>query len=261
MTNHVHLLLSADRTESAGELMKALGQRYVQYVNRTYQRSGTLWEGRFRSCLIQEEDYLLACQRYIELNPVRAGMVAHPAEYRWSSYGVNAQGEANALVKPHSLYVALGLDNAGRQMAYRELFRDELESSLVDDIRRATNGNFALGNERLDGWGLSRTERISASQMGELLIAAFHSPVMPEFISSLPIAGVDGTMKSRFKETLVAGRAHMKTGTLNEVATIAGYLLDHKTRRNVVVFFINHAQAANARTALDTLIRWVYERA
>jgi putative transposase len=148
MTNHVHLLLSADRTESAGELMKALGQRYVQYVNRTYQRSGTLWEGRFRSCLIQEEDYLLACQRYIELNPVRAGMVAHPAEYRWSSYGVNAQGEADALVKPHSLYVALGLDNAGRQMAYRELFRDELESGLVDDIRRATNGNFALGNER-----------------------------------------------------------------------------------------------------------------
>lgn len=148
MTNHVHLLLSVDRAESAGELMKALGQRYVQYVNRTYQRSGTLWEGRFRSCLIQEEDYLLACQRYIELNPMRASMVAHPAEHRWSSYRANAQGEADALVKPHSLYMALGLDNAGRQRAYRELFRDELESGLVDDIRRETNGNFALGNER-----------------------------------------------------------------------------------------------------------------
>ena len=84
MTNHVHLLLSAETAQAAGALMKALGQRYVQYVNRTYQRSGTLWEGRFRSCLTQDETYLLACQRYIELNPVRAGMVAHPADYRWS---------------------------------------------------------------------------------------------------------------------------------------------------------------------------------
>lgn len=148
MTNHVHLLLSADRAEAPGQLMKALGQRYVQYVNRTYRRSGTLWEGRFRSCLTQEETYLLACQRYIEMNPVRAGMVAHPAEYRWSSYRVNAQGEPDALVKPHSLYTALGLDASGRMAAYRELFRYELEPGLVDDIRRATNGNFALGNER-----------------------------------------------------------------------------------------------------------------
>jgi putative transposase len=82
MTNHVHLLLSAECADAPGALMKALGQRYVQYVNRTYRRSGTLWEGRFRSCLTQQETYLLACQRYIELNPVRAGMVTHPAEYR-----------------------------------------------------------------------------------------------------------------------------------------------------------------------------------
>ncbi|PTR10619.1 REP element-mobilizing transposase RayT [Nitrosospira sp. Nsp5] len=98
MTNHVHLLISADGVEAPGLLMKVLGQCYVQYVNRTYQRSGTLWEGRFRSCLIQDEIYLLACQRYIELNPVRAGMVAHPTEYRWSSYRANAQGEVDALV-------------------------------------------------------------------------------------------------------------------------------------------------------------------
>ncbi len=127
--------------------MKALGQRYVQYMNRTYRRSGTLWEGRFRSCLTQEEAYLLACQRYIELNPVRADMVAHPAEYRWSSYRANAQGEADALLKPHPLYEALGCDVASRQAAYRELFRYELEPGLVDEIRRATNGNYALGNE------------------------------------------------------------------------------------------------------------------
>lgn len=148
MTNHVHLLVSADHAEASGALMKALGQRYVQYVNRVYRRSGTLWEGRFRSCPIQEEAYLLACQRYIELNPVRAGMVEHPGEYRWSSYRANGQGEGNAMIRPHSFYAALGLDAASRQAAYRELFRYELEPGLVDQIRRATNGNFALGSER-----------------------------------------------------------------------------------------------------------------
>jgi len=146
MTNHAHLLLSAQRPESAGALMKALGQRYVQYVNRTYRRSGTLWEGRFRSCLTQEESYLLACQRYIEMNPVRANMVEHPAEYRWSSYRGNAQGEPDALVQPHGLYLALGQDAKSRAAAYRELFRHELEPGVVDEIRRATNGNYALGN-------------------------------------------------------------------------------------------------------------------
>jgi putative transposase len=146
MTNHVHLLLSGDRSESPGTLMKALGQRYVQYVNRTYRRSGTLWEGRFRSCLTQEDSYLLACQRYIELNPVRANMVEHPAEYRWSSYRGNAQGEPDALLKPHSLYLALGQDETRRAAAYRGLFRYQLEPGLVDEIRRATNGNYALGN-------------------------------------------------------------------------------------------------------------------
>ena len=148
MTNHVHLLISADGSDAPGALMKALGQRYVQYFNRTYRRSGTLWEGRYRSCLTQAEDYLLACQRYIELNPARAGMVEHPADYRWSSYRANAQGEANELVQPHEVYQALGLDANGRQAAYRELFRYELEPGLVDQIRCATNGNFALGNQR-----------------------------------------------------------------------------------------------------------------
>jgi len=148
MTNHVHLLISAEKGDAGGALMKLLGQRYVQYVNRVYQRSGTLWEGRFRSCLVQEEDYLLGCQRYIELNPVRANMVAHPAEYRWSSYRANAQGEADTLVRPHPLYESLGSDAATRQAAYRDLFRYELETGMVDEIRKATNGNFALGSER-----------------------------------------------------------------------------------------------------------------
>jgi putative transposase len=148
MTNHVHLLMTATTARSASDMMKALGQRYVQYVNRKYRRSGTLWEGRFRSCLIQDEGYLLACHRYIELNPVRAGMVEHPADYRWSSYRANAQGETDLLLCPHALYDALGPDQVSRQEAYRELFRFELKRDLVDEIRRAINGNFALGNPR-----------------------------------------------------------------------------------------------------------------
>lgn len=148
MRNHVHLLISTEAAGSAGDMMKALGQRYVQYVNRTYRRSGTLWEGRFRSCLTQDDSYLLACHRYVELNPVRAGIVEHPAEYRWSSYRANAQGEIDPLLHPHAIYRALGADQISRQAAYRELFRYELEPGLVDEIRRATNGNFALGDQR-----------------------------------------------------------------------------------------------------------------
>ena len=148
MTNHVHLLLTCDETDSAAKLMKALGQRYVQYFNKAYKRSGTLWEGRYRSCLLQEEEYLMACMRYIELNPVRAGMVDHPGDYRWSSYRTNAQGEKHEGLKPHALYKSLGLDEAARQKAYRELFRYELYPGIVDEIRGATNGNVVLGNGR-----------------------------------------------------------------------------------------------------------------
>ncbi|KRW66618.1 transposase [Pseudomonas sp. TTU2014-105ASC] len=148
MTNHVHLLVSAEHAQAPGALMKALGQRYVQYFNRTYRRSGTLWEGRYRSCLTQAEEYLLACQRYIELNPVRARMVEHPAEYRWSSYRTNAQGEASELIEPHEVFLALGSEPVSRQASYRELFRHELEPGLIDEIRRVTNGNFALGSTR-----------------------------------------------------------------------------------------------------------------
>jgi putative transposase len=148
MTNHVHLLLTPQNKESAGAFMKSLGQRYAQYINRTCRRSGTLWEGRFRSSVIQQDMYLLTCQRYIEMNPVRAGMVDHPGAYAWSSYQTNAQGYPSALITPHSIYHDLGVDDAERLSAYRELFRQELEPGEVDKIRQATNGNFALGSSR-----------------------------------------------------------------------------------------------------------------
>ena len=148
MTNHVHLLITPHAAGSAGTMMKRLGQRYVQYVNRRYRRSGTLWEGRFRSCLTREEEYVLGCYRYIELNPVRANMVGHPAEYAWSSYRFNAQGEHSIPLVEHPVYTALGDDLEGRRAAYRELFRYHLDSGIVDQIRSATNGNYALGSER-----------------------------------------------------------------------------------------------------------------
>ena len=149
MTNHVHLLLSAEGAEGAGALMKALGQRYVQYVNRTYRRSGSLWEGRFRSSLTQEEHYLLACQRYIELNPVRAGMVEHPGEYRWSSYRANAQGEESPLLTRHETFLALGGDAESRQAAYRELFRHELELGMVDRGIKGDRPRFSVVSRTL----------------------------------------------------------------------------------------------------------------
>ena len=147
MTNHVHLLLTPEKEESAALLMKHLGQRYVQYINRTYRRSGTLWEGRFRSCLTQAEDYVLACYRYIELNPVRADMVRHPREYRWSSYRANAEGHST-LTQPHDMYLRLGRSADSRREAYRGLFKAHIDDGMLDKIRTATNGNYALGTSR-----------------------------------------------------------------------------------------------------------------
>ena len=134
--------------DSAAMLMKHLGQRYVQYVNRTYKRSGTLWEGRFRSCLTQSEEYVLACYRYIELNPVRANMVEHPADYPWSSYQVNGQGQESEMITPHEEYLRLSRVDKVRQKFYRGLFDAHLEPGLVDEIRQSTNGNYVLGNDR-----------------------------------------------------------------------------------------------------------------
>jgi putative transposase len=146
MTNHVHLLVTPQKIDSASLTMKHLGQRYVQYFNRSYKRSGTLWEGRFKSCLIESSTYLLFCYRYIELNPVRAKMVLRPHEYRWSSFGTNALGKASSLITPHEEYLDLGSSESGRRDSYRSMFGEELSSRNLDGIRRATNGNFVLGN-------------------------------------------------------------------------------------------------------------------
>jgi len=149
MTNHVHLLLTPSMPESCSLLMRNLGQRYVQYFNRRYQRSGTLWEGRFRSCLVDSAGYVIACHRYIERNPVRAGMVPSVEAYRWSSYSGNAGHAANALLTEHPEYVALAATRASRHQAYRDLCASGDEAAFLAAIREATHGGFALIGEQL----------------------------------------------------------------------------------------------------------------
>lgn len=148
MTNHVHLLLTPREEGSVGKALQMLGRYYVQYFNHTYQRTGTLWEGRYKATLIDSETYLLTCMRYIELNPVRAGMVSHPSEYPWSSYRYSALGQADALVTPHLQYRRLGKNDEERQAAYRQLFRHHIPEASLTEIREATNKAWVLGNDR-----------------------------------------------------------------------------------------------------------------
>jgi putative transposase len=148
MTNHVHLLVTPRRVDSLPRTMQSLGRRYVRYVNAAYGRSGTLWEGRYRAAPIDSDAYFLACCRYIEFNPVRAGMVTHPRDYPWSSYAAHAVGAVDTLLSDHFLYQALGAAPEERQAAYQALFDRPLEQAFLDAVRHATNGGWALGDER-----------------------------------------------------------------------------------------------------------------
>jgi putative transposase len=155
MSNHVHLLITAERPDGPARLMQSLGRRYVQYINRAYRRSGSLWEGRYKSSAVQAEAYLFACMRYIELNPVRAGMVTDPAHYRWSSYRHNGLGQADERLTSHALYQGLGITDDQRLASYRALFRSELDDDAIADIRLALTQSQPLGDDRF-------TERICA---------------------------------------------------------------------------------------------------
>ncbi|MDH5654237.1 MAG: transposase [Gammaproteobacteria bacterium] len=148
MTNHVHLLATPETGDGLTRMMQMLGRKYVQYFNFCYKRTGTLWEGRFKSCVVDEENYLLTCQRYIELNPVRAGMVNSPDDYIWSSYHANGLGQEIKLWTPHPVYLTLGHSQAKRTAAYRELFKAHFNENLVNQIRQSTNQGMALGNDR-----------------------------------------------------------------------------------------------------------------
>ena len=151
MPNHVHLLVTPSRVTSLASMMQAVGRNYVSYFNAMHRRSGTLWEGRYKSCLIGA-DYVLTCQRYIELNPVRAGLTGEPSSYAWSSYGCNALGFDDLVVAPHTEYVALGSYPEQRLRAYRQLFTVDIESDVLGEIRSYIQQQRALGSPLFQKW-------------------------------------------------------------------------------------------------------------
>jgi putative transposase len=147
MSNHVHLLVTPAQAGGVASMIQILGRQYVQYFNRRHHRTGTLWEGRYRSALIDSDQYLFACMRYIELNPVRAGITRHPSDYASSSYLANAELEPDALVTPHPLYDRLAGNAVDRAAAYREIVHRMAASPGVDTgIREATQGGRILGS-------------------------------------------------------------------------------------------------------------------
>ena len=148
MTNHVHLLVTPLQNGAVSRFMQYLGRLYVRYFNYSNARTGTLFEGRFRSSLVQEDKYLLACLRYIELNPVRAGMVGDPGDYLWSSYRTHSLGTQAQLWTPHAAYLSLGNNALARQKAYRELISELLEQEVMAKIRHCVNKGLVLGSEK-----------------------------------------------------------------------------------------------------------------
>lgn len=148
MTNHVHLLLTPMRDNAVSLLVQHLGRLYVRYFNFAYARSGTLFDGRFKSCLVQEENYFLTCLRYIELNPIRAGLVTDPGDYQWSSYRVHCFGAQARMWRPHTVYLSLGDTESARQKAYRALVSEVLDVDAIAKIRHCTNTGLVLGSDK-----------------------------------------------------------------------------------------------------------------
>ncbi|MBU2880790.1 transposase [Psychrosphaera sp. B3R10] len=148
MTNHVHLLLTPTTEKGISQLMQSLGSYYVRYFNQVYNRTGTLWEGRYKSTLVDSENYFLLVSRYIELNPVRANIVSHPADYPWSSYQQNAVGKQIQMLTEHLTYLALGSNSEQRQERYRFLFNSEIPEKSLAEIRDSTDKAWVLGNDK-----------------------------------------------------------------------------------------------------------------
>lgn len=148
MTNHVHLLASGANEFAIPNMMQNLGLNFVRYMNITYKRTGTLFEGRYKSSLVSTDRYFLTLSQYIELNPVRAGMVAAPGHYPWSSYRHNAMGIPIDLITEHDEYRNLGRTRAGRVKEYRRLFPDVQAHETLDEIRACTNKGWAIGNDK-----------------------------------------------------------------------------------------------------------------
>ena len=147
MTNHVHLLIEPSAEDGLGNMMQSLGRKYVQHINHTYKRTGTLWEGRFRSSLVSKDEYLLACCRYIESNPVRAKMVKDPRDYPWSSFGFRAEGKPDILLDEDPVYLGLGKTEKQRQLNYKKCFLNVIPDKELDLMRTTTQKGGVIGGK------------------------------------------------------------------------------------------------------------------
>jgi putative transposase len=148
MSNHVHLLMTSGRKDGIALTMQQLGSSYARHVNKRYGRTGTLWEGRYRSAPVDSDFYCLACYRYIELNPVRAGIVSRPEDYRWSSHRENIGRRALSIVKPHASFLAIAASSDRRVQCYRELFSEQLPETTLKAIRGGTCTSTPVGSEQ-----------------------------------------------------------------------------------------------------------------
>ena len=149
MTNHVHLVVDpGDNPESISLLMKRVAGRQTRYINKIEKRSGSLWEGRFKSSVVSTQEYLVSCCRYVELNPLRAGLVENPGDYKWSSCSCKVKGTRNKLVDFDSQYFALGSSASERQSAYKEYLLETIPEYEIELIREALQRNQLTGSAR-----------------------------------------------------------------------------------------------------------------
>lgn len=167
MSNHIHLLATPEHEQSISKVFQSVGRKYVQYFNHTHKRTGTLWEGRYRATVVDSETYLITLMRYIELNPVRAGMVGHPRDYTWSSYARNAydeRGENADWITPHEQYLRMARTTGERLSAYQSLFKAAIARDELASIRDCTHKGWALGSEKFKAAIETRSNRPASSK-------------------------------------------------------------------------------------------------
>mgnify|MGYP001817814936 CR=1 FL=1 len=164
LPDHIHILATPGRSDSISRTIQSIGRNYVQYFNESYEGSGTLWEGRYRATVLDEKQYLLACSRYIETNPVRAGLSKSPRDYPWSSYAYNALGKDDEMITPHREYQKLGANHKERARAYRALFKQKLSDETVSLITESTVKGWALGDTRF----VQKIEKLSGRRASQL---------------------------------------------------------------------------------------------
>lgn len=165
MDNHVHLLVTPPATGAIARLMQKLGRHYVRQFNARHRRTGTLWEGRYKSCLVDNESYVLHCQRYIDLNPVRARMVDNPAKFPWSSAAAHTGLRSDATLTPHPAYTALGTTEAERAITYQALLREALSDDELHAIRTYLQQQRALGHDAFKAMVEAKTQRFAGTRL------------------------------------------------------------------------------------------------